>query len=296
MTETDKDQGRQRLVANIRSVLESGDGTTVSGHQVRRGGTVRILTPAESHGVDVDLALERRSDQEACTAYKPVLAVLVYSDLRQGTSTFRNLSILRRHPDLQQIVALNRDLMRVESYRRNADGWKLQVTVGPESDFYLTTVDRWASLSEIYDGVALGAPSLENRLWRPRSLVEGRSSLLLTITNGGLPPDQSFIEESIKEKFGRIIRDAAPNDIRRAFDMLYPYSDLPTSIDPAEQEDLFVEEFFRLDLFGTVRSAIRDIDWQIEHALLPQTALQDRWVGSDSRSFFDLLSNMTAVW
>jgi hypothetical protein len=155
MTETEKDQGRQRLVANFRSVLESGDGTTVSGHQVRRGGTVRILTSAESHGGDVDLVLERKSNHETGTAYKPVLAVLVYSDLRQRKSTFHDLSILRRHPDLQQIVALNRDLMRVESYYRNVDGWWLQETVGPDSDCYLAAVDNWVPLQEIYDGVEL---------------------------------------------------------------------------------------------------------------------------------------------
>jgi hypothetical protein len=151
-------------------------------------------------------------------------------------------------------------------------------------------------LSEIYDGVELGAPSLQYGIWQPRSLVEERGSLLLTITNGGLPPDQSFIESSVKETFERLIRDTDPDGITRAFDMLYPYSDLPTSVDPAEKEELFVEEFFRIDLFGTVRSAIRDIDWQIEHALLPRTTLRDRLVDSDSRSFFDLLSTMTAVW
>ena len=289
------DRGRRRLIDNFRSILESGGGSLSGACYIELDQTICVSAPAESHHVAVALVLQRAQQQDKHSAVDPVLAVLVYSEL-QGVSPFRDVATLRWHPHLREIIALNRDLIRVESYRREGNTWELQVSAGPEEDFFVAATGQWVALQTLYDGVQLGTPSLKYRLWRPRSLVEERASLVSLVTHGGLPPDRSIIEQRVRDKFEALIRATQADHIRRAFETLLPFLDLPLYIDPSAQEDLFVEEFFRLDVFNSVHTSIQDIDWKSEHTLLPKNVLNDSAPKGDGRHFFDILSNMRAVW
>jgi len=77
------------------------------------------------------------------------------SDRRLKLPIYQNLRSVR------EIMLIDADSYHAELYRRENDHWGIQLVRGAEAALSLVSVDLQISMSELYEGIAISASSVE---------------------------------------------------------------------------------------------------------------------------------------
>jgi len=91
----------------------------------------------------------------------PILIIEILSPTTERSDRPLKLPVYQNIRSVREIMLIDADSYHAELYRRENDHWGIQLVRGAEAALSLVSVDLEISMSELYDGIAISASSVE---------------------------------------------------------------------------------------------------------------------------------------
>jgi len=91
----------------------------------------------------------------------PILIIEILSPSTERSDRRLKLPVYQNIRSVREIMLIDADSYHAELYRRENDHWGIQLVRGAEAALSLVSVDLQISMSELYEGIAISASSVE---------------------------------------------------------------------------------------------------------------------------------------
>ena len=91
----------------------------------------------------------------------PILIIEILPPSTERSDRPLKLPVYQNIRSVREIMLIDADSYHAELYRRENDHWGIQLVRGAEAALSLVSVDLQISMSELYDGIAISASSVE---------------------------------------------------------------------------------------------------------------------------------------
>jgi len=89
----------------------------------------------------------------------PILIVEILSPSTERSDRRLKMPAYQKLESVQEIMLIDADSYHAELYRRENEHWGIELVRGTEAALFLTSVDLRISMSELYEGIAIPAPT-----------------------------------------------------------------------------------------------------------------------------------------
>ena len=91
----------------------------------------------------------------------PILIIEILSPSTERSDRRLKFPVYQNIRSVREIMLIDADSYHAELYRRENDHWGIQLVRGAEAALSLVSVDLQISMSELYEGIAISASSVE---------------------------------------------------------------------------------------------------------------------------------------
>jgi Uma2 family endonuclease len=121
-----------------------------------------VVRPDRAHSYFVpDIAVTCQPNEPGRQAMvNPILIVEILSPSTERSDRRLKLPAYRDIESVSEILLIDADSHHAELYRRENNHWGIELARGAEAILFLSSIDLRISMSELYEGIAIPAPSV----------------------------------------------------------------------------------------------------------------------------------------